>query len=340
MTNPTSCLKESHRTWGYMYMCCQEHKDTLSLRQNWAQLCKGIHASWHSPVSSGCSWPSPCCRDAPTHGYTCSGWKDCTQARGASQGLGEERGTEEMQASYDFSWFWGAVVLNESNSYIILFTVSSLFSDFSPTGKCSPECYSRRVRHIQSSWGVSYPELSVWNKLEQLQHFLVQATSQWRDDFPYKGWPLLYKFWEITWIIQPHHFNLTTGRFCKVLLCSLGTHSVWSNRKSWTKTPKLNKRKPLCCKTLAEIHPCRSQTINGSPVVASSVVWIRRFNFKYKLLLCCMEAGVQSNFLMVHSPLEFLTLNQPYRTYVKLSKFENLPHNTLNWKFYFSKIWV
>ena len=62
--------------------------------------------------------------------------------------------------------------------------------------------------------------------------------------------------------------------------CALGTHSAWSNRKSWTKTPKHNKRKPLCCRTEAEIHTCRSQTINGSPVVASSVVWIRRFNSK------------------------------------------------------------
>ena len=42
-------------------------------------------------------------RDASKHGCTCSGWKDCTQARGASQGLGEERSTGEKQASYDFS---------------------------------------------------------------------------------------------------------------------------------------------------------------------------------------------------------------------------------------------
>ena len=42
-------------------------------------------------------------RDAFKHGSECSRWKDCTQARGASQGLGEERGTEEKQASHDFS---------------------------------------------------------------------------------------------------------------------------------------------------------------------------------------------------------------------------------------------
>ena len=31
----------------------------LSLRQNWAHLCRRIHASCLSPVCSGCSWPSP-----------------------------------------------------------------------------------------------------------------------------------------------------------------------------------------------------------------------------------------------------------------------------------------
>ena len=65
-----------------------------------------------------------------------------------------------------------------------------------------------------------------------------------------------------------------------------------------------------------------------------------------------LETGVQSNFLLIHSPLEFfspynilncfsfffsfsffsLFLSQPYRTCVKLSR---LSHNTLNWQFYF-----
>ena len=39
-------------------------------------------------------------------------------------------------------------------------------------------------------------------------------------------------------------------------------------------------REPLCCETQAKIHTCRPQTRNGSPAVASSVVWIRRFNSK------------------------------------------------------------
>lgn len=35
-----------------------------------------------------------------------------------------------------------------------------------------------------------------------------------------------------------------------------------------------------CCRTIAEMHSCKSQTRNGSPVVAEFVVWIRRFNSK------------------------------------------------------------
>ena len=48
-----------------------------------------------------------------------------------------------------------------------------------------------------------------------------------------------------------------------------------------------------------------------------------------------LETGVQSNFLQIHYPLELLTLSQPYRTCVKFCRFDNLSHNTLNWKFYF-----
>ena len=49
-----------------------------------------------------------------------------------------------------------------------------------------------------------------------------------------------------------------------------------------------------------------------------------------------LETGVQSNFLLIHSPPEFLTLSQSYRTCVKLSRFENLSHKALNWQFYFT----
>ena len=60
MTNPTSCLKESHRNRYYVYVLpgTQRHW-TLSLRQNWAHLCREIQASCRSPACSGCSWPSP-----------------------------------------------------------------------------------------------------------------------------------------------------------------------------------------------------------------------------------------------------------------------------------------
>ena len=187
-TNPTSCLKESYRTWGYMYMCCQALKDTLSLRQNWAHLCRGIHASCCSPACSGCSWPSPSLVGVlPSMGAHVQGERPA-HARGASRGLGEGRRTGEKQALHDFRLFWGVVVLNEPNSYIILFIVSSLFSDFPHRIQCSPESYSKPARHFHSSWGDSHPELSIWDSSEPLSHFLVQTASQWRDDLPYWSW--------------------------------------------------------------------------------------------------------------------------------------------------------
>ena len=184
MTNPTSCLKESHRTWGYMCMCCQALKDTLSLRQNWAHLCRGIHASCCSPACSGCSWPSPSLVGMlPSMGAHVQGERPAHRHVVLHGDLGREGGLEKSKHRMISGCFWGVVVLNEPNSYIILFIVSSLFSDFPHRIWCSPESYSRPARHTQSSWGISYPKLSVWSKSEQVQHFLVQAPSQWRDEF-------------------------------------------------------------------------------------------------------------------------------------------------------------
>ena len=42
-------------------------------------------------------------RDASKHGCECSGWKDCTQACGTSQALGEERRVGEKHTYYDFN---------------------------------------------------------------------------------------------------------------------------------------------------------------------------------------------------------------------------------------------
>ena len=77
--------------------------------------------------------------------------------------LGREGGLEKSKRLMISVCFVGGgrVVLNESNSYIILFTVSSLFSDFPHRIQHSPESYSRPARHIQSNWGISYPKLSV-----------------------------------------------------------------------------------------------------------------------------------------------------------------------------------
>ena len=72
------------------------------------------------------------------------------------------------------------------------------------------------------------------------------------------------------------------------------------------------------CRTTAKIHTCRPQTRDDSPVLVSSVAWIRRFNTKRKLLPCHLEAGVQGNFLLLYSHLEFLTFKSTIQSMCKV----------------------
>ena len=144
---------------------------------------------------------------------------------------GELGESKRLRISVRFVNIWAQ---NRSNLYIILFTISALFSSFFHRIWCGPECYSRPARHTQWSGEGSHPELSVWNKLGHvpLLHFLVHAASQWTDDLSYssvfrcwecKGRPLLCKLPESSKVHQPHHFSLRAGRFCNVLLCSQST---------------------------------------------------------------------------------------------------------------------
>ena len=104
-----------------MYMCCQAHRDTeLSA---WGRLSTFVQGNPCLMQLSSLLWVLLAFtfsgRDASKHGCECSGWKDCTQARGASQGLGEDRRIGEKQASYGFSLVFLFGDLNESNSYTI-----------------------------------------------------------------------------------------------------------------------------------------------------------------------------------------------------------------------------
>ena len=162
MTAPTSCCGESHR-YRVVCICAAGHSKTLNSQLK-AQLSTFVQGNPCLMLLSSLLWVFLAFafsgREASKHGCECSGGKACTQARGASQGLGEERRTGEKQASYDLIFFFCLWILN--NCYTILFTASSLFSDCFPHSIwCGPESYSRPARYIQPSGAVSHPELSV-----------------------------------------------------------------------------------------------------------------------------------------------------------------------------------
>ena len=131
MTTLTSCCGESRR-YRVVVICAARHSKTLNSQLE-AELSTFVQGNPCLMPLSSLLWVFLAVafsgREASKHGCECSGWKACTQARGASKGLGEERRTREKQASYDFTFFclW---ILN--NSYTILFTASSLFSDCFP----------------------------------------------------------------------------------------------------------------------------------------------------------------------------------------------------------------
>ena len=185
MTAPTSCCRESHRYW-VVCICAARHSKTPNSQLE-AELSTFEQENPRLMLLSSLLWVFLAVafsgREARKHGCKCSGWKACTQAHGASQGLGEER-IGEKQASYDFNFL--SLDPKEFLHYFIHCFIF-VFWFFSHRIWCGPESYSRPVRCIQPSGAVSHPELSVWNKLDCLLPFLVQATSQWTDDLCYSS---------------------------------------------------------------------------------------------------------------------------------------------------------
>ena len=141
-------------------------------------------------------------RDASKSACACSGWKDCTQARGASQGL--KGGLGESKHLMVWIWVVNIWVSPKLISALFFITISALFSHIFHRIWYGPESYSRAVKHNQASVAVSHSGLPVWSKLVHILplHLLVQAASQGTDDSPYSSkfrtrecreWPLLCK---------------------------------------------------------------------------------------------------------------------------------------------------
>ena len=203
-------------------------------------------------------------RDASKHGCACSGWKARTQARGASQGPGEER-SGEKQASYGFSL--GCIYLSRSkiNFCIILFLFQLCFLTFS-TGSCVAQKVTQEQSDIIRQVGQSV----IFDCQYGIGWFTYYYSIYWYKQLP-RG--------QMTLLIHQHseHGNAANGRysvnfqkayksisltisalqledsakyFCALRELSSTSrkehdHNAWSNGKSRTKTPELNKRAAL-----------------------------------------------------------------------------------------------
>ena len=163
MTNPTSCLKESHRNQ-VLCICTARHTETLNSQ---------LEAELGTFVQGNPCFMLLSCLPWVFLAFIFSGRYSKREAS-----------ILWFQLGFSFLFFF----FFYSNPYTTLFIAPSLFSDFPHRIQCSPESYSKPARHFHSSWGDSHPELSIWDSSEPLSHFLVQTASQWRDDLPYWSW--------------------------------------------------------------------------------------------------------------------------------------------------------
>ena len=127
---PLPVCGRSHTGARCLYMCCQAVKEFLA----WGRI-KHIYVQnpCLMPLSSllwvllASTFPG---RDASKHGCACSGWKARTQARGASQGPGEERRSGEKQRLMISVWVVYIWVGPKLISALFCSYFSSVFSHF------------------------------------------------------------------------------------------------------------------------------------------------------------------------------------------------------------------
>ena len=146
----------SHRGSGwYVYVLpgTQRHW-TLSLRQNSAHMCREIHASCSSPVCSGCSWPSPSLVGMLSNvGARVQGERPAHRHVELHRDLGRKGGLEKSKR-LRISIFCLSILFN---SYTILFTASSLFSDFFPQDLVWPRKLLKTSQIYPAKWGNQSP---------------------------------------------------------------------------------------------------------------------------------------------------------------------------------------
>ena len=141
-------ITQELRYYAYVLPGAQKHW-TLSLRQNWAHLWGESMPHAALPVCSGYFWPSPCLVGMlPNMGVSVQSERTAHRHVVFHRDL-RRKGRLELASILWFQFgFLGRVIWNEPNSYTILFTASSLFSDFFHRIWYCPESYSRSTKHI------------------------------------------------------------------------------------------------------------------------------------------------------------------------------------------------
>ena len=275
-------------------------------------MCRGIHASCRSPVCSGCSWPSPSLVGMlPSLGASVWGKRPAHRHVELPRDLGRKGGLGKSIFIMISIWvFFGCQISLIPTLFCSLLQLGFLF--FS-TGSGVAQKVIQDQPYITSQIGQSvilkcryelsqsgYTHYFFWYK--QLPSgqmtFLIRQESFGRNARNGRYSVNLQKAQNsISLTISALQVEDSAKYFCAVR--ELTVLEVMG--KAVQKPQSVIRESPPCCRTPAEMHTCRPQTRNGSPVVASSVVWIRGFNYKQKLLPCHLETGVQSNFLLIHS---------------------------------------
>ena len=343
---PYFLFRRSHSGTRYYVMCCQALKDTELLAWGRTEhICVG--ESMLMPLSS-LLWVFLAFtfsgRDAFKHGSERSGWKDCTQARGASQGLGEERGTEEKQASHDFSMackYLGPKLVEFLHYFVRYFSCFLLFSTGSGV--------AQKVTQYQ-------PDI-----ISQVQNVVTLNCRYEKSWNVYTYWIFWYKqlpSGEMTYLIGQYseygnerdgHYSVNFQKARQFISLTISSLKLEHSGKYFCALWELTvfeiigkaEQKPqsLIRESLPAVGP-RLKWTAADPRQERVVLWfLNLWSGSEDLILnksffYVIWKQVSWVTFYYYSSFEFLTLNQSCRACITLSKVVNFLYNNVKWQFH------